>query len=177
MITERVQARETGALKYARVELERRWLIDSSARPSLDGLDATLIEDRYIDGTRMRLRRMTRPGRGQTRWKLTKKYECEDPSARPIATIYVTEQEFDVLRGLPARELVKRRYHLQVGDLTWSVDIFEGSLQGLELIECEAEDRDALAALVPPDWALREITDLPQWQSGALAQTQAIPEE
>jgi hypothetical protein len=32
------------------------------------------------------------------------------------------------------------------------------------------------AALVPPDWALREIAHLPQWQRGALAPAGAIAE-
>ena len=61
--------------KYARVEFERRWLVDASARPPLDGLSFTLIEDRYIEGTRLRLRRMARGAR--TVLKLTKKYEDE----------------------------------------------------------------------------------------------------
>ena len=38
----------------------------------------TIIEDRYIDGTRMRLRRMSRPDLGEVKWKLTKKYDCAD---------------------------------------------------------------------------------------------------
>jgi hypothetical protein len=57
----------------------------------------TLIEDRYLDGTRMRLRRMSRPELNETKWKLTKKYECEDPSARPIVSSYLTESEYRVL--------------------------------------------------------------------------------
>jgi len=34
-----------------------------------------------------------------------------------------------------------------------------------------------LSAWVAPDWALREITHLPQWQCGALAAAGAIPED
>jgi CYTH domain-containing protein len=167
---------EMGEPKYARLELERRWLVDISTRPALDGHRMTVIEDRYIQGTRMRLRRMTRPDLGEVKWKLTKKYECGDPSARPIVTAYVTEAEYDLLRSLPSRELAKRRFHLPIDGRYWSVDLFEGPLQGLETIECEAEDEVALAALVPPDWALREVTHLPQWQCGALASARAIPE-
>jgi hypothetical protein len=77
---------EMGEPKYARLELERRWLVDTARRPALDGLGITVIEDRYIDGTRLRLRRMSRPDLGEVKWKLTKKYECADPSARPIVT-------------------------------------------------------------------------------------------
>jgi CYTH domain-containing protein len=177
VIPARAPDRETGEPKYARLELERRWLVDPARRPPLDGCFSTLIEDRYLRGSRMRLRRMSRADLGEVKWKLTKKYECEDARSRPITTIYLSEREYDLYRTLPADELVKRRYHLEFGGRWWSVDLLEGRLAGLELIECEAEERASLDALVPPDWALREITDLPQWQGGALAQTQAIPEE
>ena len=167
---------ETGEPKYARTEWERRWLVNPSRRPSLEGEWMTIIEDRYIDGTRMRLRRMSRPDVGETKWKLTKKYECADPSARPIVTSYLSAAEYELLRALPARALTKRRYHLPFEGRYWSVDLFEGQLAGLETIECEAENAAALAALVPPDWALREVTHLPQWQCGSLAAAGTIPE-
>jgi CYTH domain-containing protein len=167
---------ETGEPKYARIEFERRWLVDRAARPSLDGAWLTQIEDRYIDGTRMRLRRMSRPDLGETKWKLTKKYECDDPAARPIVTSYLTASEYELLTALPARGLVKRRYHLPIAGQFWSLDLFEGALAGLELVETEAADAAALAALVPPPWATKEVTHDPRYQCGALAQTKLIPE-
>lgn len=177
MIVNRGLDEETGEPKYARIEWERRWLVDKAVRPALDGHWMTIIDDRYIEGTRMRLRRMTRPGLHEVKWKLTKKYECADPSARPIVSSYLTEREYDLLRDLPARKLTKRRYHLPFEGRYWSLDVFEGPLQGLETIECEAEDAASLAALVAPDWALREVTHLPQWQCGALAGAGAVPED
>lgn len=167
---------ETGEPKYARVEYERRWLVDTSARPPLEGSFRTLIEDRYIDGTRMRLRRMSRPDLGETKWKLTKKYECADPSARPIVTAYLTESEYEVLRALSACALTKTRHHLLLDGVWWSLDVFEGPLAGLELIEAEAPNAAALAALVPPPWAAKEVTGDPRYQCGSLAQSSAIPE-
>jgi len=164
---------ETGDPKYARTEFERRWLVDKAARPSLEGACKTLIEDRYIDGTRMRLRRMSRPDLGETKWKLTKKYECEDASARPIVTSYLTGAEYELLCALPARALVKTRHHLEIDAHWWSLDLFAS---GLELIESEAADAEALAALVPPPWATKEVTHDPRYQGGSLAQSNAIPE-
>jgi CYTH domain-containing protein len=168
---------ETGEPKYARVEYERHWLVDRAARPPVGEAYMTQIEDRYIDGTRMRLRRMSRPDLNEIKWKLTKKYACEEACARPIVTTYLTEPEYDLLRQLPAHALAKRRYHLPFEGRWWSLDVFEDALEGLELIECEADDRASLAALIPPPWAGREITDMDQWQGGALAATQPIPED
>jgi CYTH domain-containing protein len=176
MIVNRGLDEEIDEPRYARIEWERRGLVDVARRPPLDGELMTVIEDRYVGGTRLRLRRMTRPDVDEVKWKLTKKYECADPSARPIVTGYLTEAEYEVLRALPAHELVKRRYHLALGSRYWSLDRFEGPLRGLETIECETADGASLAWLEPPDWALREITHLPQWQCGALACTGAIPE-
>ena len=167
---------ETGEPKYARIEFERRWLVDAAARPPLAGASVTLIEDRYIDGTRLRLRQMSRPDLGETKWKLTKKYESADPSARPIVTSYLTAAEFELLRTLPALELAKTRHHLRLDGRWWSLDVFEGPLAGLELVEIEASDAAALAALVPPPWAAKEVTHDARYQCGSLVQTDAIPE-
>ena len=167
---------ETGEPKYARLELERRWLVDQAARPSLADAWTTLIEDRYIDGTRMRLRRMSRADLGEVKWKLTKKYECSDPAARPIVTSYLTEAEYDLLATLPAHPLRKVRYHLLLDGLWWSLDLFEGALAGLEVVETEAAHEAALAALVPPVWAAKEVTRDPRYQCGSLVQTNQIPE-
>jgi CYTH domain-containing protein len=164
---------ETGDPKYARTEFERRWLVDKAARPAFDGVWSTRIEDRYIEGTRIRVRQMSRPDLGETKWKLTKKYDCEDASARPIVTAYLTAPEYELLRALPARELVKTRYHISIDGHWWSLDLFES---GLELVESEAADAAALAALVPPPWAAKEVTHDPRYQGGSLAKSNAIPE-
>jgi CYTH domain-containing protein len=119
---------------------------------------------------------MSRPDLGETKWKLTKKYECDDPSARPIVTSYLIAPEYELLRALPARELVKTRYHLPLDGHWWSLDLFEGPLAGIELVESEADDAAALAALVPPPWAAKEVTCDARYQCGTLAQTLTIPE-
>ncbi len=174
MIADRGLDTEALDPKYARLELERRWLVDSSARPALHGVPFSLVEDRYIDGTRLRLRRMTRGDR--TVFKLTRKYETERPEARPIVTAYLTRCEYTVFAALPARALAKRRYPLSFEGRGWSLDLFEGPLAGLALLEAEAADETALAALVPPPWATKEVTHDPRWQCGALAQTLTMPE-
>lgn len=174
MIAVRGLDTEQGSPKYARHELERRWLVDPAARPGLDTLPFTVIEDRYLDGTRMRLRRMTRGERCVL--KLTKKYESERPEARPIVTAYLTDAEYALFAALAARAMRKRRYHLPVAGQFWSLDVFEGELAGLELVEIEAVDERALAALVPPAWAAKEITHDPRYQCGSLAQTNTVPE-
>ena len=175
MILDRGLEAELASLKYARPELERRWRADPALRPPVEDLDFVVIEDRYLTGTRLRLRRMTRRD-GWTACKLTKKYETDRPEARPIVTAYLTEGEYALFASLPACPMRERRYHFPIDGRYWSLDLFEGPLEGLELVEVETPDEAALVALVPPPWAAKEVTDDPRYQCGSLAQTNQIPE-
>jgi CYTH domain-containing protein len=160
---------EPGAPKYALIERERRFLVDRARRPDLDGHPFVLIEDRYIDGTRLRLRRMQDSAAGRILLKLTKKYEAEDPLARPIVTAYLTDEEHRILAALPARTLSKRRHHVKVGTHYFGIDLFLGPLSGLELAEIECPSDGLLRSLVPPEWVLRDVSDDPDFQGGSLA--------
>ena len=48
--------------KYSRPEFERRFHVIAERLPLLDPATARLIEDRYIEGSRLRLRRMSGGG-------------------------------------------------------------------------------------------------------------------
>lgn len=155
---------EARAPKYSLIERERRWLVDQRQRPDLGNLDYVLIEDRYITDTRMRLRRMTDSKTGNSVLKLTKKYECPDPLARPIVAAYLTEQEFEVFAKLDARSLAKKRYRVE----GFSIDQFVGELDGLELVEIERSNEQMLLDLHPPIWAATEVSADPRYQGGSL---------
>lgn len=160
--------------KYAHLEIERRWLVDLAAVGGLTLEDALEISDRYVIGTRMRLRKMQRGD--DVVFKLTRKYECDDPIARPIVTAYLDPAEYDVLAALPALSLVKTRYKVRHQGLDFSLDCFGGPLQGLWLSEIELADVDTLRALADPPWAARDVTDEPAYQGATLARS-GIPEE
>ena len=172
----RALADELMSPKYAHIERERRWLVDPRARPPLDGRPFVAIDDRYIRGTRLRLRRMSDGATGAQSLKLTKKYECDDALARPIVTAYLSEGEHALLATLDADPLAKRRYRLSEDGVEWSLDVFAGPLAGLELLEIEAADGAALVALRPPSWAIREVSAEPRYQGGTLA-AHGLPRE
>jgi len=131
---------EARSPKYAQFERERRFLVDRARQPDLAGLPFVEIEDRYLDGTRLRLRRMCDGATGAVVLKLTKKYESEDVRARPIVTAYLAEGEYQALAMLPARRLFKRRYKIETGRGVFGIDIFQGALEGLVLAEIESAD-------------------------------------
>jgi CYTH domain-containing protein len=161
--------------KYALVERERRFLL-GTVPPFPADTAVREITDRYVTGTRLRLRRSRLPGAGgraRTELKLTQKVPAASGGAVQglITTFYLSEAEYEALLALPARVLRKTRRSLP----PLGVDVFEGPLAGLVLAEAEfGSDEEAAAFAVPP-FAVAEVTADPRFTGGRLARTS--PEE
>lgn len=146
-----------GSPKYALPEIERRFLVDVNALPPLDSATARLIEDRYLEGTRLRLRAISTSS-GPPVYKLCKKYGCETPGAQPIVNVYLSPEEYRMLALLPGQNIRKRRYRVVEGNAEFAVDLFEEILEGLAIAEVEGDSVEAVNAIPVPEWATREIT-------------------
>jgi CYTH domain-containing protein len=152
--------------RYARWELERRFLVERLP----DGGDeqaGRLITDRYIIGTRLRLRRAEPLGEGETEYKLGQKEVPAPPDywRMTITTIYLSADEYAVFSVLPAQKLRKRRYLLG----PYSLDVFEGPLARLILAEVTFESEAELRAHPTPDFAVRDVSEDVRYTGGALA--------
>jgi len=95
-----------------------------------------------------------------TKYELTKKINTDpqDLSLQDEYTIPLTAQEFERLRTLNGREVVKDRYEVPFGKHTLEVDVFRGDLEGLVIIEVEFRnqaDRDAFAV---PEYFGADVT-------------------
>jgi CYTH domain-containing protein len=156
--------------KYAHWVAERRFLVDPKTLPPLDAGAARLIEDLYIEGGRLRLRRITLPD-GEQAFKLAKKYAPDNPLIGPMANLYLSREEYEVLARLPGARVAKRRHKAGA----FVVDVFEGPLEGLVTAECEATNRVAAMAFDVPPWCVREVTTEVAYTGWQLAQDQAIP--
>ena len=157
--------------KYAHWVAERRFVVDASRLPDLDPSAARTIEDLYIDGGRLRLRRITHAASGEQEFKLGKKYAPDNPLIGPMTNLYLDPDEFAVLEVLPGRRVAKERY--KVG--AFVIDIFQPPHDGLVTAECEASNRMAALSFAVPDWAVREVTDDVAYTGWSLAQSQAPP--
>ena len=157
--------------KYAHWVAERRFLVDPKALQALDLGHARRIEDLYIDGGRLRLRAITDLATGEKSFKLAKKYAPDNPLIGPMTNLYLNADEYAVLNVLPGQRLSKRRH--KVGGFT--IDVFEGALEGLVTAECEATNRMAAMRFDVPAWCKREVTSEPAYTGWQLAQNQAIP--
>lgn len=161
--------------KYAQFELERRWLLDTLPGSLQNSQDYQLIEDRYLTGTPLRLRRMTDASGQVTARKLTQKYQADDQTAYAtiITNFYLDEASFTLLETLPARILVKKRFKVIDGRFQFSIDQFSGPLNGLVLAEIEQPDIDSLMQVPHPAFARHEVTEDPRFTGGALVQLTA----
>lgn len=155
--------------KYAKLEIERRFLVNPADAPDLTGLAFRRIEDRYLDETRLRLRSMTHSATGARELKFCKKYEGGDAIVGPIVNTYLTEAEHAALAVIPAATIAKRRYRVD----GFGLDVFEGELAGLMLCEAEAPTLEAAQALAFPTWAAREVTTDLFFTGGSLCRTGA----
>jgi len=143
-------------LKYARRELERRFLF--SEPPGGDVVRVVRIVDRYLPGTRIRLRQTTEmagdDAAGPTVYKLTQK--LPGPGGEPglITTVYLNVAEYELMAQLPAASLRKTR--LSIPPL--GIDVFEDALAGLVLGEAEFADEKSMSSFASPPNAVAEVT-------------------
>ncbi|MFT3787772.1 MAG: hypothetical protein QM770_16645 [Tepidisphaeraceae bacterium] len=163
---------------YARLERERRW----RPKEMPDSLPAStrrvLIEDRYLIDTRLRLRRIT-GGEGLTELKfgLKELVNPDDYAHAWMTNLYITSNEFEILRTLPAHAIRKTRYRVRLDEgLRVAIDVFEGPLTGLVIVEGEFDSDASLKGFKAPDWFGKEVTGDIRYTGGWLAEHQKIPE-
>jgi CYTH domain-containing protein len=151
--------------KYARVERERRFLL-AGPPPSEAVTARRRITDRYLAGTRLRLRRDESLDSGTCVLKLTQKVPADRPGHVQglITNTYLSPAEYGLLASLPAAVLSKTR--LSVPPL--GIDIFEPPLHGLVLAEAEFATDEAARSFVPPHEAVAEVTDDTHFTGGSL---------
>lgn len=117
------------------------------------------FEDTYLSDTRLRLRILTDSDTGRRVLKLNKKHDSDSPYFRTVSRILLSPGEYEILDRLGGHRLRKVRHYHYHGDQVFSIDVFEGELDGLVLCETEAEGLAELMAIEPPPFASHEVTE------------------
>ena len=136
------------------------------ARPQPTRWSRLGITDRYLPGTRLRLRRIDYLHSGDREFKFTQKV----PASRPgyvqglITNTYLSAAEYDLLATLPAAVLSKTR--LSVPPL--GIDVFEPPLHGLIMADVEFSTDSEAQSFLPPPAAVAEVTDDSRFTGGSL---------
>lgn len=150
------------SLKYAVVERERRFLIASLP----DGVVSTKeILDRYVTGTRLRLREV-RQDDGTVIRKLGHKVRLsQGPAEVACTSIYLDEDEWALLCDLPAQLLRKTRHMVHRDGLVVAVDEHQDGT-----LVAEIDDGDQPSGFVP-EWldVVADVSDDESWTGVRLA--------
>jgi CYTH domain-containing protein len=156
--------------KYARVERERRYLLQDLPEGLTRASHHLQITDNYITGTRLRLRKVRDPQTNRWTVKFTQKFapRLEDLSRTLITNSYLNASEYEVLSVFEANEIRKNRYSFEFEGRKFSVDMFLGDLLGLVLAEVSFETDEELDNFAPPPFALAEVTNNKTFTGGRL---------
>lgn len=146
-------------------EIERKWVL--AAPPSLDGKEPDEIRQGYVftGNGEMRVRR------AGARCFLTVKRNAGD--ARDEWESEIPEWVFDAIwPSTKGRRLRKRRYTWREGRRNLELDIYEGKLEGLIVLESEFRSKKSSEKFTLPDWAAGaiEVSDDPHFRNEVLAE-------
>lgn len=119
---------------------------------------STIVADIYLPAASphptLRLRR-----RGDG-FEMTKKTPIAegDRSCQIEQTIALTPLEYDALSTVAGKKVEKRRYRYGYDGVTYEIDVFDGELAGLVLIDVEFSSREAKDRFTPPPFCLADVT-------------------
>ena len=156
--------------KYARIERERRYLLQDLPA-GLNRADHHLqITDNYLTGTRLRIRKVRDPRANKWVVKFTQKFapDPKDLSRTLITNTYLNAQEAETLAVFEANEIRKNRYPFEFAERKFSVDMFLGDLFGLVLAEVSFETDEELDSFPRPPFALADVTQNEVFSGGRL---------
>jgi CYTH domain-containing protein len=151
--------------KYARMELERRFLL-SPSEAIVSTLPKTAILDNYITGTNLRLRQMENAGTKV--YKLGKKTNIS-PGKEQITTIYLSEAEYALLTQLRAIVVSKIRFVGVFNRVTIGIDVYGSETEELWVAEVEFETEEDMDNFIMPLPHQIEITGMNEFSGFALS--------
>jgi len=156
--------------KYARIELERRYLLQDLPQGMTRADPHVQITDNYITGTRLRLRKVRDPRTNKWTVKFTQKFAPNpaDLSRAVITNTYLNAAEYEVLSVFEANEIRKNRYPFEWEGRKFSIDMFLGGLFGLVLAEVSFESDAELAGFRQPPFAIADVTNHELFTGGKL---------
>jgi CYTH domain-containing protein len=148
------------------MEIERKFLLRAPPPATRLGPASSLAQGYVVDaaGAELRLR-----SAGERCWLTVK---AGAGLARREWEQELPRWAFDALWPATAgRRIEKRRYRVAYAGSTLEIDVFEGELAGLCVVECEAPSEAAAAALTLPPWleVEREVTNDPAYTNRRLA--------
>jgi len=158
--------------KYARVERERRYLLQDLPAGLTRADHHLQITDNYITSTRLRIRKVRDPKTNKWIVKFTQKFapNPQDVSRTIITNTYLDATEAEMLSIFEANEIRKNRYSFEFEGRKFSIDMFLGDLFGLVLAEVSFETDEELDSFLKPPFAIADVTNNEIFTGGKLSE-------
>lgn len=141
----------------AEVELEKTYLMQSLP-DGIEKFDSIKIHDIYVPETAgQAILRLRQKG---DEYEITKKVSPKDDgfSSHIEYTIPLSKEEFEALAQCSNKDFVKRRYFVQLAGRDAEVDVYEGSLEGLIVVDFEFASEEEMNSFATPDFVLADVT-------------------
>lgn len=145
------------------MEIERKYLVQQLPE-SLSGYPCRIIEQGYLNTDPV-----VRIRRDNEKYELT--YKSKGFMTRMEYNLPLTQEAYEhLLTKIDGRLIQKKRYMIPLNnDLTAELDIFEGDLAPLILVEVEFSSEEAALAFVPPSWFGDNVTFSGKYQNSTLS--------
>lgn len=146
------------------MEIERKYLV-KQIPGSLTSFPCRIIEQGYLNTSPV-----IRIRKDNEKYELT--YKSKGFMAREEITLPLDRASYSHLLGkIDGRLIRKRRYIIPLPDsLTAELDIFEGDLAPLILVEVEFPDENLASSFMPPDWFGEDVTFSGKYHNSHLSQ-------
>ena len=134
------------------MEIERKYLVLHLPGP-LESYPCRILEQGYLNTSPV-----VRIRRDNDRYELT--YKSAGLMSRQEYNLPLDEKSYEhLLTKIDGRLIKKKRYMIPLSSaLTAELDIFEGDLAPLMLVEVEFDSEDAANSFSTPDWFGEDVT-------------------
>lgn len=146
------------------MEIERKYLI-KTLPDNLDSFDCRILEQGYLNTSPV-----VRIRRDNDKYELT--YKSAGLMSRQEYNLPLDQQSYEhLLTKIDGRLIQKKRYMIPLdSELTAELDIFEGSLAPLMLVEVEFPTEEAANTFLPPEWFGEDVTFSGKYHNSYLSQ-------
>ena len=156
--------------KTAQTELHRLFLVDGLPDPLTPASSHLQLFDNYIENTRLRIRSIRDPYTKAWMRILQQRFSISDehPAVTKLAEIHLNDDEYAVFERFEGREIRKNRYFHEFDRVSFIFDIYMGALWGLNTAKVEFETQELMENLIPPPFAVFEVTNDPFFSGASL---------
>ncbi len=147
------------------MEIERKYLVHRLPG-HMENYPCRIISQGYLNTSPV-----IRIRQDNDRYELT--YKSEGLMARQEYNLPLTQEAYEhLLTKIDGRLIQKKRYLVPLENhLTAELDVFEGDLAPLLLVEVEFSSEEEASSFTPPSWFGEEVTFSGKYHNSRLSQT------